>query len=415
MSESRWKHPALRAVAVLGVLCVGACSSEEPEEPSGPTYYGDVAPILSEYCVNCHHSGGVAPFSLETYDDAVLQATRVALATRDRIMPPWLADASGACGDFHDPQWLTDAQIETIGAWVEAGTPEGDPSAGVPDPPVLPTVEDPDVVLDMGVDYSPGTTADDDYRCFVIDPGFAEDTFITGYEVVPGNPEIVHHVILYYLREESQEAELDALDAEEGPGYTCFGSAGLRAPPAVLWAPGIGATRFPEGTGIRIPAGRRVVMQVHYNVAGGGGTDRTTVKLETTADADVEAFWYPVADWDMEVPGRTAYVQTDAAETIDWSPSGRLQIYGAAPHMHTLGADLTLELERPDSTECLAHLPRWDFNWQRAYWYETPITVRNGDRLRITCGYDTTTRNEPVAWGDGTRDEMCLAFFYASL
>ena len=403
--------------AVVGLLCAAGCSSSDDEGETAPTYYGDVAPILSEYCVNCHQTGGVAPFALETYEQAVTVAPRVALATRERVMPPWLADASGACGDFHDAQWLSEEQIDTIGAWVEAGTPEGDASLEVPAPPELPTVESPDAVLDMGVDYAPGTTADDDYRCFVIDPGFEEDTFVTGYEVVPGDPQIVHHVIIYYLREEEQEAELDALDAaDEGPGYTCFGSSGLAAPPAVLWAPGIGATRFPEGTGIRIPANRRVVMQVHYNVAGGGGLDRTTVKLETDPDADVEAFWFPVADWDMEVPARTENAMTSAVEPMDWSPSGRLRIYGAAPHMHTLGRQMTVELERADGTpECLAHLPRWDFNWQRAYWYTTPITVRNGDSLRISCSYDTTTRSEPVAWGDGTQDEMCLNFFYVSL
>jgi hypothetical protein len=65
--------------------------------------------------------------------------------------------------------------------------------------------------------------------------------------------------------------------------------------------------------------------------------------------------------------------------------------------------------------QCMLNVPAWDFDWQLAYWYERPITFSPSDSVRITCTYDTTSRTEVVTWGEGTQDEMCLTFVYATL
>ena len=66
-------------------------------------------------------------------------------------------------------------------------------------------------------------------------------------------------------------------------------------------------------------------------------------------------------------------------------------------------------------TECLVDVPSWNFNWQMAYFYDTPLPITPDDRLRITCSYDTTSRDDDVVWGEGTQDEMCIDFLYLSL
>ena len=38
-------------------------------------------------------------------------------------MPPWMADSS--CRPYKHDISLTDAQIETVSSWVDAGAPEG--------------------------------------------------------------------------------------------------------------------------------------------------------------------------------------------------------------------------------------------------------------------------------------------------
>src|SRR5262249_24549994 len=153
--------------------------------------------------------------------------------------------------------------------WVDAGMLMGNPDDAppVPDPP--PSLSDANVTVEMSVDYAPMPPAGrkvDDYRCFVVDPKLDADGFLTAYEVVPGNPKVVHHVILFSLRNEAAEQDALVKDAaEERPGYECFGDSGVSGSDFVAaWAPGVDPTYFPDGTGIALKAKRKIIMQVHY-------------------------------------------------------------------------------------------------------------------------------------------------------
>ncbi|HEY7718576.1 MAG TPA: hypothetical protein VH915_07430, partial [Pedococcus sp.] len=92
---------------------------------------------------------------------------------------------------------------------------------------------------------APYGTGTDDYRCFLLDPELDRDTWLTGTHVLPGNPEVVHHVILFQVPPE-QVAAAEAKDAaEEDEGWTCFGGTGLdrfqdvdNAAWIGAWAPG---------------------------------------------------------------------------------------------------------------------------------------------------------------------------------
>ncbi|MCZ7681118.1 MAG: hypothetical protein M5U28_20965 [Sandaracinaceae bacterium] len=93
-----------------------------------------------------------------------------------------------------------------------------------------------------------------------------------------------------------------------------------------------------------------------------------------------------------------------------------VRVFGVLPHMHTLGRTISLEILRGGTTpECLIDVPRWDFHWQMAYWLTRPVTVTADDSARITCTFDTRTRSDTTRFGEGTEDEMCLAFVYVSL
>src|ERR1700678_2187983 len=97
-----------------------------------PTFAHDIAPIVYEKCASCHHPGGVAPFSLLTYDDVKKRAAQIAAATRSGFMPPWLPQEGH--GDFAGDLRLTSGQIAAIAAWASAGAPEG-AAAEIPQPP----------------------------------------------------------------------------------------------------------------------------------------------------------------------------------------------------------------------------------------------------------------------------------------
>jgi hypothetical protein len=382
------------------------------------TYYEDVRPIMVEHCTTCHQEGGIGPFALETYAEVAEVGERVRDVTAARIMPPFLADNSGACNTWSNHRGLTDEQIATLDAWVEGGKLEGDPSTPEPPPAELPELSSVDITLEMPSTYTIDEGGTDDYRCFVVDPGLAEDTYVTGYDVHPGNAQRVHHVIVYNpVSDEAGERAraLDEADGSVGDGYPCFGAAGVDAPPMVLWAPGAGATTFPARTGIELVAGRPLIIQVHYNnlVEGSPNTDRTTIDLSTRSNAS-PAYLVPLADTSLNLPPRMESVTESYTQSLSVLPT-TVRIRGVFPHMHTLGRELRVDIGRASSDQCLIDVPRWDFDWQLAYWLDSPISVGPEDSATITCTYNTMERDETVNWGDGTLDEMCLAFVYLTL
>jgi len=399
----------------LDVLRPDGSTPTPPPPGAETTYYEDLRPILVEQCVTCHVRGGIAPFDLETYDAAVEVGERMREVTRDRIMPPFLADNSGSCQTFSNYRGLSQEEIDVFARWVDDGMLEGDPATPEPAPVEFPTLPHVDVTLEMPMAYAVDQGLDDDYRCFVVDPGTTEDTFVTGYDVHPGNAQRVHHLIVYNPVDEAavtQARDLDAADGVVGDGYPCFGGPRVTAPPLVLWAPGTGPTRFPRGTGLQLAAGRAQIIQVHYNnlVPDAPGEDRSTVDLMTSSSAS-PAYLGLLADTDLLLPPRRGSITQSRTVSLSYLPTS-VRVWGQFPHMHTLGRSLRVELE---SGECLIDVPRWDFNWQLVYWYDQPITLSPSDRATLSCTFDTTERDDTTTWGDGTLDEMCLSFFYVSL
>ena len=416
------RHASL-LIASLAPLFLLACPAPGDK---APTWSADIAPLYARQCMACHQEGGIAPFPLTTYAEAKETAEMAAAATAARRMPPWNVDNSGDCQTYRDARWLSDDEIALIDAWVEAGAPEGDAVKDPAKPPTLDTLTGDDVVtVQMAESYTPRPSEEhpsDDYHCFILDPGLTEDRFLTGFEIQPGQPTEVHHMLAYALLSDEAEQAADALDAaEEGPGWTCFGGGGVDGINLLaVWAPGTNVLRYPEGTGVRMKAGHRVVMQIHYNLAAGAEPDRTTLRLQTTPSIEKEAVLAPLSNNDIELPPGQSSV--DLSMTVPLLGLGveAIELHGVFPHMHTLGRTMRYEAkdtfdETEDSTLCLTDVPDWDFNWQQVHFYESPLILTAEQSVRLTCTWDTTSRSEVTRFGEGTGDEMCLVFSYLTL
>jgi len=267
----------------------------------------------------------------------------------------------------------------------------------------------------MTQSYIPDQTLSDDYRCFIVDPGVATDKFLTGFEVRPGEPAIVHHILLFQLDTADAETTAANLDGQSpGPGYTCFGGAGAAATLLGVWAPGMRVAGYPANTGLPVKGGRKMLIQIHYHNHGEPLSDLTAVdlRLETTVANPSFLFLMPATNLSLP-PGLASVATTNAVTLPGFLP--QYNVWGVYPHMHTLGRTLRLEAEHAGISQCLVDVPRWDFNWQQGYFYDGPPKIAGGcDTLRITCTHDTTSRTQTTTWGEGTEDEMCLAFAYVS-
>jgi len=320
----------------------------------------------------------------------------------------------------------------------------------------------------MPQDYTPSAptgTGTDDYRCFLLDPKVANDQFITGFNVLPGNPDVVHHVILFRVPADLVK-EAEQKDAETpGQGWTCFGSSGLRssgqeiddAPWLGAWAPGgSGEQVYAKGFGEELGKGSRVIMQVHYNLLAGKQPDRSAAELRLApATEHLQTLETQLLPAPVELPCRPehsdgplcdrAAALADVKKRFGDAPgstadllhflcgpvkAGPVQscerkifqpetVRGVAGHMHLLGTSIKVEVNPGGpGARTLLNIPVWDFDNQGSRPIK-PAVLQPGDTLKVTCHHSQELRDrlpsfkgQPdkyVVWGEGTTDEMCLA------
>jgi hypothetical protein len=288
------------------------------------------------------------------------------------------------------------------------------------------------VTLRMPTAYTPRAPAapgTDDYRCFLLDPGLTEKSVVTGVNVLPGNPEVVHHVILFRVppAEVARAQQMDRLQA--GQGWTCFGGTGVQSPGAGLnsapwlgaWAPGGGERVLAPDLGMPVEAGSRIIMQVHYNLLAGRSPDRSAAQLRVAADdgarrtlqtvllpAPVEVPCRPgrigplcdraaaMADVQQRfgVAGRTGDAlhllcpgnKAGATQTCTRPVTQASTIRAAAGHMHLLGTTISITLNQGRAGQrTILDIPVWDFDDQGSRAVEPAVTVAPGDtRNRMT-------------------------------
>jgi hypothetical protein len=460
MRDSR---ASLRAVSLIFIAgsSLAACggggsgSSSSSSGTSGPTFHEDVEPLLQKSCLDCHSPGRIAPFSLVKYDEVKPLAGLVAEKTASRAMPPWGALETDECAPVrsfkHDIR-LSDEEIAMFGAWSEAGAPEGDP-AKAPPPYVPPAggLEGVDLELAAPVPYV--TSGDkDDFRCFVLDPGVTTTRYLNGVHVVPDNAEVVHHAVVFLDKQGASKA----LAGADG-SYPCFGGSQVSSEVVEAWAPGAVPFEFPPNVGTEVPPGAVFVMQVHYHPGGKTAAPDAT-KFQVRFSDSVPAyrtFFALIGNFEtfdqatgtgllagpndqggleFRVPaGVGGHVETMQQTVQDNGQLPEIRLYGAGTHMHYVGTDMRIGLERKvvgpgeSKSECLVQTPKWDFNWQRTYAYDAPVEslprIRAGDVVTFRCTYDNTMGNPFVAralaekglsqpvdvfLGEQTLDEMCI-------
>jgi len=398
------------------------------------TWNDDIGPFLQANCGGCHTEGGAGQFDLLAYDNARTFAPVALSAMQSGRMPPW--PASDDCRDYVAERRLAPEDVAAFEAWMQGGMPIGDGEATVFAPPVLDSLRA-DLTARMPEPYTPVASLTDDYRCFILDLEFPEDTWVEGVSVVPGSQQ-VHHVLLYSMADASLQAALTADAEEDGPGYTCFGGPnpsstggagtalnGNRFPNQVgAWVPGMNPRPLPDESAMLVTRGSRIIMQVHYNTIGGPVVPDNTAISVQTRDTPPAFTWrtVPIAQPSMNIAaGDPASLQST---TITNNGNTPVTIASATHHMHTLGTQIRGVITRADGTEeCLLDIPEWDFQWQLQYFLEsgTYAVVQPGESVRLECTYDNSAANQPVVdgvqqeprnvqWGEGTFDEMCLMY-----
>ncbi|TXT37316.1 MAG: alkyl hydroperoxide reductase/thiol specific antioxidant/Mal allergen [Planctomycetota bacterium] len=375
----------------------------EPKHGAEVTYSKHVAPILQNRCMNCHRPGQIAPFAMTSYDEVAGWAETIAEVVSDNRMPPW--HASPNHGKFANARSLPDDEKKVLLDWVKAGAPEGDrndlpPPKSFTDGWQLP--REPDLIVEMR-DHpfevpASGTVR---YQYFSVDPKLTEDKWVSAAEIQPGERSVVHHVLVFA----KTDSELRKFDGE---------GAFLAA-----YVPGFLPQQYPSGMAKLLPAGAKLIFQIHYTPSGKATKDLSRIGL---LFADEKTVTHAVMTSEARKSG--GLIIPPGAENSQHeanSPKSpvEVQLLNLMPHMHVRGKSFRYELQSADGRkETVLDVPRYDFNWQTSYQLAEPLRVSAGSFMHVVAHYDNSENNfnnpnpkATVRWGEQTWDEMLIGYF----
>lgn len=402
------------------LIVVGSASISFAADPV--TFAKDVAPILQEKCQECHHAGSMAPMSLVTYEETRPWAKAIRDRVSTRQMPPWHIDTTVGVTKFKNDMSLSQAQIDTVVAWVDQGALLGDPK-GMPAPKQWLDSDEwkgakelgqPDIVV-KSTDWTMPAHHQDVWWRPTTDIGLTEPRWVKAVEIRPGTlpgRRITHHAVAYLVQDDP-----DAMV----PGTT----AELRGRAMLMeWAIGKGYDLYHPDTGKLLLPGSKISWDIHYHAVG----------EDVNSNVQIGIWLYPKGQEPKYRTHLTAFqaikgqINGDAVRLVDIPPNSitvsqqvtvlkqAAMLENFQPHMHLRGKAMMVEAILPDgSTEVVSYVGKFNFNWMTNYIYDDDVAPMypRGTMIRVTAWYDNTraNRNNPdpdqwVGFGDRTVDEM---------
>lgn len=380
---------------------VDGCLLSPPPAPGPASTWSDgIGQLMQQKCAGCHRPNSAAPFSLLSYEDAAANRRMIAEVVTNETMPPWYA--AGPHGQFQNDSSLTDAERQSLLAWLAADSPAGDLTRA-PEAPPAPTTEwrigKPDMVISMLGQHTIPESGFVPYRYTVLPWVFLHETWVEAIEIRPLNPAVVHHCNMAYV-------------SSGGVGEDTF---------ITGYVPGgqpMDLGRFGNGTAFRIPPGSGLGLQIHYTTTGRREQCRIQVGLRFPRSAVSKQLRHFLLDprrW--KIPPYEPAWKVQASRRLDRD----IDLLGMFTHMHVRGRDMTFEATVPGQpTETLLQIPNYNFEWQLGY--ELAPGSRKlpaGTEIRAVAHFDNSVFNpfnpdpsRAVGYGLQTVDEMFNGFVF---
>jgi mono/diheme cytochrome c family protein len=463
----------LTAMTALGTE--GTPSSSVPSDQATlVTFNKDVLPILENNCQTCHRPGGIGPMSLLTYESTRPWAKAIKTAVVSKKMPPWFADPH--FGDYRNAPKLTAADIKTLVAWADSGSSEGNAADKAS---AAPEFKDgwriqPDVVVSMPFDQPIVANGPGEIMEYFIPSPFKEDTWVSSIEIRPGDPSVVHHVIVQVP--DATQGRFVVLRQGPNGGTVVTSNAVATAPGAVtnlplvagnevlqllasgpsrvntfgsvqggsgsyadvfvrnqerqtgqgafmtmeaVYAPGSQPLDFRYTDSAKlIPGGKPIRIEVHYTPNGKETVDRTMVGFTLAKEPAKHQFVIMAPEHlvDIRKPIPAGVANYETVGEMTFTQDADLAWF--MPHMHLRGKDMSYRLIFPDGHQQTVLNANFNFHWQLGYELEKPIKVPKGTRMVVTAHHDNSANNasnptpqQPVTWGEMTAQEMMLPWF----
>ena len=381
-----------------------------------PSYYKDVLPLFQRHCQTCHRPGEAAPMALIDYSTVRPWAKAIKQAVLTRKMPPWFADPH--FGKFSNDARLPDSAIQTISAWVDAGSPEGDPN-DAPKPVEWVNgwkIGVPDVMFEMPAEFEIPASGTLDYRYVIVPTNFKRDTWVRLAEARPSDRVHLHHMVVS-IREAGSpwmRREPVGLPFTSKPGDD--GGVGAQGEFLTGYGPGAVPELLGPGQAKLIKAGSDLVFQLHYTTNGTPGRDRSRVGLILAHEKPRErVMMLAAANVRFAIPPGDPDYRADARVTLHEEAT----LVYLLPHMHLRGKSFEFRIVYPDGRkETLLAVPNYDFDWQLTYYLDHPRRLPKETTIECTAHFDNSPNNprnpdagKVVRFGAQSWDEMMIGYF----
>ena len=420
----RWLLRFFTSSAIL--LLTLAAQGSEPADTT-VSFHKDVLPIIRDHCEPCHSEGGIGPMALTSYEDVHKWAEPIRKAVLSRSMPPWHADRS--VGHFQNDRSLSASQINTISDWVANGSLEGEPFKSSTHPPINRewTLGTPDLVIHPPSAVTISKTGVMDYVYIAVPTGLTADTWATGFQVLPGDRSVIHHMTLFIRPPGS------AMWADTQPGMICaqaspafratkqtskgqvFDAIGPDLEMLGVYVPGGNPVFLPPGHARLIRAGSELIFQIHYVPNGHETADLSKVGLYfTSTKPTYRVVSIGVLNRSIIIPPFARRHIVEASVKFDRP----VTILDICPHMHYRGKSFVVKITEPrKSSEVLLNVPRFSPFWQTTYVLSQPKTLAKDSTIKCVATFDNSRENalnpdpsKEVRWGDQATDEMMVGF-----
>lgn len=407
-----------RAIGLLSAMVLApALANAADMEASHPTYAGEVSRIIQDNCQICHQPGQIGPMSFTSYEEVRPWAPLIALKVAQREMPPYQYDSDKGVQELKNDWRLEQDEIDTIVAWVNAGSPMGN-LENLPPAKQFPAVGEWRLAEELGppdhiiksAKWDVPANGQDLWWEPEVDSGITEARCIKAVETLPSAAAhgSTHHANSHFMAQNENGEWVPAGRLSE----YAYGKLG---------------EKVPEGACRTAPPDSKVGWSIHYYPDGKAVED----------DQVSVGIWY----WDEEdgFNEKEAYAQDLRLYMLDGGgdylipPHGTLMTQGFhsfdhpvridswQPHLHLRGVAMSMEVFETSTgrREILSQASNWNAGWNHSHTYEDgyqPL-IPAGATIILTSWFDNTANNprnpDPDQWvsaGQRTTDEMSHAW-----
>ena len=325
----------------------------------------EIAQIFQKKCFQCHTDENVS-VPLTTYKEARPWAVAIKEEILEKKMPPW--GAASGYGHFANDMSLTGREISLILSWADGGAPSGvllvdEDKQPVFIPPITGWEQGPpDAAIPVAADLKIAADAPFKVERFDVNTGLKQARWIKSLQLNPSDRRAIRYAAIY--------------DARNGRWLG-------------TWTPSSRVSAMPAGSGLQLPAGAKLTLEVGYR----GGMD------EASGAAELGLYFFEKAPAQtpssIEItpaPATVAAGKTGERFRAETAVKSATTIAAMWPRLGPGARSIEVTAIRPDgSVEPMLWVNSFRPEWPAPYILKEPVALPAGSRLVMTAYYDNKT------------------------